>query len=203
MGRDAGRLQRFVRQGAEAFTANMSDAATLTKAFSGARAAYLMLPPAKSREDQEQDSDSIAKAVRESNLRYAVLWRAGSGRQRASRGAAFFGAKTERDQRFERSAPASRVFHGEQSGGDRHDSWDGTVRKCAPTRPEAAHDRDARRRRLRFAAPPAPGFFWQTNARTAWRARPVHDGSYRRNCAALANRICVTSSFPMTRCSRC
>ena len=50
----------------------MSDAATLTKAFSGARAAYLMLPPAKSREDQERDSDSIAKAVKESGLRYAV-----------------------------------------------------------------------------------------------------------------------------------
>src|SRR5882672_558828 len=46
MGRDAGRLERFVRKGAEAFTANVSDAAALTKAFSGARAAYLMLPPA-------------------------------------------------------------------------------------------------------------------------------------------------------------
>ena len=45
MGRDAGRLQRFVRKGAEAFTAELSDAAALTKAFSGARAAYLMLPP--------------------------------------------------------------------------------------------------------------------------------------------------------------
>jgi len=72
MGRDVGRLQRFVRQGAEAFTANVSDAAALTKAFSGARAAYLMLPPAKSREDQERDSDGIAKAVKESGLRYAV-----------------------------------------------------------------------------------------------------------------------------------
>ena len=72
MGRDAGRLQRFVSQGAEAFTANVSDAAALTKAFSGARAAYLMLPPAKSREDQERDSDGIAKAVKESGLRYAV-----------------------------------------------------------------------------------------------------------------------------------
>src|SRR5258708_8607254 len=71
MGRDAGRLQRFVRQGAEAFTANVSDAAALTKAFSGARAAYLMLPPAKSREDQERDSDAIAKAVKESGLPYA------------------------------------------------------------------------------------------------------------------------------------
>src|SRR5260221_117906 len=72
IGRDAGRLQSFVRQGAEAFTANVSDAAALTKAFSGARAAYLMLPPAKSREDQERDSDGIAKAVKESGLRYAV-----------------------------------------------------------------------------------------------------------------------------------
>src|SRR5258706_15050397 len=48
------------------------DADALTKAFSGARAAYLMLPPAKSREDQERDSDGIAKAVKESGLRYAV-----------------------------------------------------------------------------------------------------------------------------------
>src|SRR6202165_5625839 len=72
MGRDAGRLQRFVRQGAEAFTANVSDAGELTKAFSGARAAYLMLPPAKSREEQERDSDAIAKAVKQSGLRYAV-----------------------------------------------------------------------------------------------------------------------------------
>ena len=72
MGRDAGRLQRFVDKGAEAFTANMSDAAALAKAFNGARAAYLMLPPAKSREDQERDSDAIAKAVKESGLPYAV-----------------------------------------------------------------------------------------------------------------------------------
>jgi uncharacterized protein YbjT (DUF2867 family) len=72
VGRDAGRLQRFVRKGAEAFTAEVSDVAALTKAFRGARAAYLMLPPAKSREDQERESDAIAKAVKESGLRYAV-----------------------------------------------------------------------------------------------------------------------------------
>ncbi len=72
VGRDSGRLQRFVDKGAEAFTADLSDPATLTKAFTGARAAYLMLPPAKSREEQERDSDGIAKAVKESGLRYAV-----------------------------------------------------------------------------------------------------------------------------------
>ncbi len=77
VGRDASRLARFVRKGAEAFTANVTDAAALTKALSGARAAYLMLPPSLTsldyRADQERESDSIAKAVRESDLRYAVL----------------------------------------------------------------------------------------------------------------------------------
>ena len=71
-GRDAGRLQRFVTKGANAVTADLSDAAALTKAFTGARAAYLMLPPITSREDQERESDAIAKAVKESGLRYAL-----------------------------------------------------------------------------------------------------------------------------------
>jgi uncharacterized protein YbjT (DUF2867 family) len=72
VGRDAGRLQRFMDKGAEAFTAELSDAAALTKAFSGTRAAYLLLPPVKSRESQARESDAIAKAVKESGLRYAV-----------------------------------------------------------------------------------------------------------------------------------
>src|SRR5246127_2484936 len=72
VGREAGRLQRFVRQGAEAFTGDVSDAAALAKAFSGARAAYLLLPPITSREDQERESDAIAKAAKEAGLRYAV-----------------------------------------------------------------------------------------------------------------------------------
>src|SRR5580704_9681895 len=72
VGRDLGRLQRFVDQGAEAFIAELSDAVALTKAFSGASAAYLLLPPVKSRESQARESDAIAKAVKESGLRYAV-----------------------------------------------------------------------------------------------------------------------------------
>jgi uncharacterized protein YbjT (DUF2867 family) len=72
MGRDVGRLERFVRNGAEAVTADVSDAAALTKGFSGADVAYLMLPPVTSREDQERQSDAIARAVKESGLRYAV-----------------------------------------------------------------------------------------------------------------------------------
>jgi uncharacterized protein YbjT (DUF2867 family) len=72
VGRDTGRLQRFVRKGAEAFTGDVNDTVALTKAFTGARAAYLLLPPITSREDQERESDAIAKAVTESGLHYAV-----------------------------------------------------------------------------------------------------------------------------------
>src|SRR3984957_9814652 len=72
VGRDVGRLQRFVRKGAEAFPADMTDAAALTKAFSGARAAYAILPPLHSREEQERQSDAIAKGVKESGVHHAV-----------------------------------------------------------------------------------------------------------------------------------
>ena len=72
VGRDTGRLQRFVDKGAEAFIAELSDAAALTKAFSGASAAYLLLPPVKSRESQARESDAIAQGVKGSDLRYAV-----------------------------------------------------------------------------------------------------------------------------------
>src|SRR5271155_4718816 len=61
VGRDLRRLQGFVRDGAEAFAADVSDAAALTKVFGGARAAYLLLPPITSREEQERQSDAIAK----------------------------------------------------------------------------------------------------------------------------------------------
>jgi uncharacterized protein YbjT (DUF2867 family) len=72
VGRDVARLQPFVRKGAEAFAADMTDATALTRAFSDARAAYLMLPPLHSREEQERQSDAIAKAVKGSGLRYVV-----------------------------------------------------------------------------------------------------------------------------------
>src|ERR1700720_3184822 len=72
VGRDAARLQRFVRKGAEAVAADLTDGAALAKSLSGARAAYLLLPPITTREDQERDSDAIAKAVKESGLPYAV-----------------------------------------------------------------------------------------------------------------------------------
>ena len=76
VGRNASRLERLVRKGAEAFVANVDDAAALTKALTGARAAYLMVPPNLGspdyRADQEHESDAIAQAVKDSSLRYAV-----------------------------------------------------------------------------------------------------------------------------------
>ena len=59
----------------------MTDVPALTKAFSDARAAYLMLPPAKSREEQERDSDGIAKAAKESGLLVTQPDRSGWGRR--------------------------------------------------------------------------------------------------------------------------
>lgn len=76
VGRDARRLERFVRKGAEAVTANVSDGAALSKALTGARAAYLMLPPSMTSQDyraeQERESDAIAGAAKYSGLQYAV-----------------------------------------------------------------------------------------------------------------------------------
>src|SRR5437016_11726616 len=70
VGRDAGRLQRFARKGAEAFTGDVSDAVALTKAFRGARsildvaADYLPgRPRARERCDRE-GRDGVRPALR-------------------------------------------------------------------------------------------------------------------------------------------
>lgn len=77
IGRDAARLERFVQKGAEAFVANVSDAAALTEAFRGAKAVYLMIPPNPAhpdvRQEQERVSDAQAAAVRGAGVEYAVV----------------------------------------------------------------------------------------------------------------------------------
>jgi uncharacterized protein YbjT (DUF2867 family) len=77
VGRNQGRLDKFVRKGAEAVTANVTDVTALTRALSGVRAAFLMIPPDMTsqdyRADQERASDVIASAVQESGLKYAVF----------------------------------------------------------------------------------------------------------------------------------
>ena len=77
IGRDAKRLERFTQKGAEAVVADMTDAAALEKAFSGARAVYAVMPPNLSAPDvrayQERVTDSLASATRNNGIAYAVV----------------------------------------------------------------------------------------------------------------------------------
>jgi uncharacterized protein YbjT (DUF2867 family) len=76
IGRDAKRLEPLVQKGAEAFVGNAQDAASMTKAFEGATAVYLMLPEDISQQDmrahQERVSDSYGAAVANARVPYAV-----------------------------------------------------------------------------------------------------------------------------------
>ena len=175
--RDSGRLRPFVRNGAEAFSTDMTDSTALNKAFTGARAVYLLLPPIHSREDQERQSDAFAKAVEDSGVRYAVYLSSYGAHVPEGTGPIVglhsAGAKTERDRRFERSAPARRIFYGKQSSGYWHDSNEhgifGHVLLPDLKLPMIA-TRDVGNYAAR--APAGPGLFRQTDARAARRARP-------------------------------
>ena len=76
VGRSKERLSRFVAHGAEAFEADVTDSAALTKAFSGARAVYALLPPDMTSPDyrahQDETTDSIAKALEAAGVTHAV-----------------------------------------------------------------------------------------------------------------------------------
>ena len=76
VGRNAGKLQKYVQKGAEAFVGDVSDEAAMAQALGGARAGFLMIPPNPTspdyRAEQERVSDSVAAAVKKSALHYAV-----------------------------------------------------------------------------------------------------------------------------------
>ena len=76
VGRNASRLEKYAHRGAEAFVADIKDAEALTKALTGVRAAFLMMPPGMTspdyRAEQELESHAIATAARNSGLQYAV-----------------------------------------------------------------------------------------------------------------------------------
>jgi uncharacterized protein YbjT (DUF2867 family) len=75
-GRNATRLQSFVQRGAEAAVGDVTNTDALTRALTGVRAAFLMLPPGMTSpdycSDQERESNSIATAAKNSGLQYAV-----------------------------------------------------------------------------------------------------------------------------------
>lgn len=68
IGRDARQLERFTHKGAETFVADATDAAAITNAFSGAEAAYLMIPPYEARV-----GDSLVSAVKKNALKHVVV----------------------------------------------------------------------------------------------------------------------------------
>jgi uncharacterized protein YbjT (DUF2867 family) len=76
VGRDAKKLAPLVELGAEPFVANVEDVASMTEAFSGASAVYLVLPEDISQQDlrahQELVSDSYAAAITNAHVRFVV-----------------------------------------------------------------------------------------------------------------------------------
>jgi uncharacterized protein YbjT (DUF2867 family) len=76
IGRSAERLQALVALGAEPFVADVRDQQALTKAFTGARAVYAMIPPDVTspdfRGEQDRTSDALAAALTATKVPYAV-----------------------------------------------------------------------------------------------------------------------------------
>jgi uncharacterized protein YbjT (DUF2867 family) len=76
IGRDASKLQPFVQKGAEAFVGTVEDPALLRKAFQGAQAAYVMIPPDMQTNDyrayQEKIVAAYAAAIADAKVPYVV-----------------------------------------------------------------------------------------------------------------------------------
>jgi uncharacterized protein YbjT (DUF2867 family) len=76
IGRTAERLKALAAEGAEPFAADLADAAGVTKAFAGAKAVYVMLPPNPASYDyrsfQNRVADAIAAALRSTGVTHAV-----------------------------------------------------------------------------------------------------------------------------------
>ena len=77
VGRDERKLERYRQRGAEAFAADVTDAGALARAFSGADAAYIMVPPnvqsPNVRGYQERVNNALAAALENNGVRHAVV----------------------------------------------------------------------------------------------------------------------------------
>jgi uncharacterized protein YbjT (DUF2867 family) len=76
IGRSAERLHPLAAAGAEPFVADLTDVAALAKAFTGAKAVYLMIPPNLTSNDprayHEKISNALVQALKQSGVKYAV-----------------------------------------------------------------------------------------------------------------------------------
>jgi uncharacterized protein YbjT (DUF2867 family) len=76
VGRDAKKLDILAQKGAEPFVGDVHDAASMTKAFAGATAVYLVVPEDTAQPDlrahQERVTDAFAEAVAKAKVPYVV-----------------------------------------------------------------------------------------------------------------------------------
>jgi len=76
VGRSKARLAGFSILGAEVFEANLTDSAALTKAFTGTRAVYALVPPdlasTEYRAEQDAMTDSVARALESAGVTQVV-----------------------------------------------------------------------------------------------------------------------------------
>lgn len=76
IGRTSDRLQPLAKLGAEPVVADITDAGALVRAFTGARAAYLIVPPNVRTEDVKADSerltDALASAIEKARIKHTV-----------------------------------------------------------------------------------------------------------------------------------
>jgi uncharacterized protein YbjT (DUF2867 family) len=76
VGRDPKKLEPLFQKGAEAYVGSVEDAASMTKAFEGATAAYVLIPQALHLEDfrgyQERVTDAYAAAIANARVPFVV-----------------------------------------------------------------------------------------------------------------------------------
>lgn len=76
VGRRAARLHPFVQKGAEPFIGDVADSEAMARALSGARAAFLMVPPVPTSQDYRTDqgriTEALSVAAKKAGLQYAV-----------------------------------------------------------------------------------------------------------------------------------
>jgi len=76
LGRSIDRLNPLEAEGAEPFVCDVNEPAELTRAFSGAKAIYAMIPPSMTsqnyRADQDRVTNAIAQAVEKAGVQYVV-----------------------------------------------------------------------------------------------------------------------------------
>ena len=77
VGRSADKLQGLADKGAEAFTGDVTDAAAMTRAFTGADAVYAMIPPSMAEKDfyayQARIAESLATAIERAGVKHVVM----------------------------------------------------------------------------------------------------------------------------------